>query len=730
MHYAFRLVKKLRFRNFLTRRKTPVVLQLEIVECGAASLAMVMAHHKVWVPLERLRVDCGVSRDGSSAKNILKVARVYGFEAKGYSVEPDAINELPIPCIIHWNMNHFVVLTKITDKTAYINDPAKGSVKVPIEQFNTSFTGIAITITPGEGLKPSGKPVSVWPFARQRLKGSAPVFAFIVMVSMLTSVIAIIATFFNRVFIDDLLPGNRPEWAYGFIALFLAFQFLTIILMVIETRTNLKISAKFAVVSSGMFMWHALRLPMDFYSSRNAGDIAARQNENDGISLSLVMLFAPLFIDALMVVFYLFIVLRYSVLLTAIGFSSLVVNYVINNYITKRNVDTSRVASRDAGKLGAMTVAGVEMIETIKSAGAEDGFFEKWSGLHASVNNSKIESMKLNQIFGIIPHVVSQAVNTVVMLLGAYLIINGEMTVGIFFAFQGFLSSFLAPFTKILNARLEMQQTKVSMERVQDVFNYSTDVEYNSEFGIPNSELFKLSGAVEIKNLTFGYNRLSEPLLENFNLSLKPGDSVALVGASGCGKSTVAKLLSNLYKPWSGEILFDGKTANEVPREVFTGSVSVVDQDIVLFQDTINNNLKTWDTSIEDFEVIMAARDAQIHSTIIDRDGGYGSEVLEGGKNFSGGERQRLEIAGALASDPTIIILDEATSALDAKTEYDVIKSIRDRGITAVVVAHRLSTIRDCNEIIVLEKGKIIQRGTHNELNAVEGKYKQLVSNN
>jgi len=718
-------------------KKTPVVLQLEIVECGAASLAMVMAHHKVWVPLERLRVDCGVSRDGSSAKNILKVARVYGFEAKGYRVEPASIGELPMPCIIHWNMNHFVVLTKISNKTAYINDPAKGSVKVPIEQFNTSFTGIAIAITPGEGLKPSGKPVSVWPFARKRLKGSAPVFAFIIMVSMLTSVIAIIATFFNRVFIDDLLSGNHPEWAYGFIAIFLAFQFLTIILMAIDTRTSLKISAKFAVVSSGMFIWHALRLPLDFYSSRNAGDIASRQKENDNISLSLIKLFAPLFIDALMVVFYLFIVLRYSVMLTAIGISSLIINYAVNSFITRRNVDISRVSSRDAGKLGAMTVAGVEMIETIKSAGAEDGFFEKWSGLHATVNNSNIKSMKLNQTFGIIPQIISQAVNIVVMLIGAYLIINGEMTVGIFFAFQGFLASLLAPFTKIFNARLEMQQAKVSMERVQDVFNYSTDVEYNAECIMHNAELgdddggfYKLSGAVEIRDLTFGYNRLSEPLLKDFNLTLKRGESVALVGASGCGKSTVAKLISNLYKPWSGEILFDGKGADEIPREIFTGSVSVVDQDIVLFQDSINNNIKTWDKSIEDFEVIMAARDAQIHSAIIDRDGGYAADVLEGGKNFSGGERQRMEIAGALASDPTIVILDEATSALDARTEFDVINAIRDRGITTIIVAHRLSTIRDCNEIIVLDKGKAVQRGTHDVLMNMDGKYKDLISTN
>jgi len=710
-------------------KKVPVILQLEIVECGAASLAMVMAYHKKWVPLERVRADCGVSRDGSSAKNILKVARLYGFEAKGYRVEPGTImTTIPMPCIIHWNMNHFVVLKGVGKKYAYINDPARGEVKVPIERFNTSFTGIAIAIKPDEGFTPSGKPVSVWPFAKERLKGTAPVFAFIIMASALASVIGVIAAFFNRVFIDDLLSGNHPEWAAGFIALFLAFHFLSILLSVINTKTNLKITAKFAIVSSGMFMWHVLRLPIDFYSSRHAGDIASRQDENDKISLSLIQLFAPLLIDAVMVVFYLYIVLRYSVLLTVIGFSSLIVNYVAGRFINNKNIDISRVSARDMSKLNAMTVAGVEMIETIKSAGAEDGFFEKWSGYHAAVNNARIKSMKLNQTVGLIPQIVSQTTNIVILLIGAGLIIKGDMTIGIFFAFQGFLSSFLEPFSKIMNAKLQMQQTKISMERVQDVFNYGTDVDYK-EFNMEES-FYKLSGHLEIKNLTFGYNKLSPPLLENFSLDLQPGGSVALVGASGCGKSTIAKLISNLYKPWSGEILFDGKTSGEIPREIFTSSVSVVDQDIILFKDSINNNIKTWDKSIEDFEAILAARDAQIHGTIIDRDGGYNGEVLEGGKNFSGGERQRLEIAGALANDPTIVILDEATSALDAKTEYDVIKAIRDRGISAVIIAHRLSTIRDCDEIIVLDKGKVVQRGTHDELYAVEGRYRELVSVN
>ena len=407
--------------------------------------------------------------------------------------------------------------------------------------------------------------------------------------------------------------------------------------------------------------------------------------------------------------------------------------------ISRKRINITRVQMRDSGKLSGATVSGIEMIEAIKANGAENGYFEKWAGYQASVNTQQVKYARLNQYLGLLPSLVSSLTGVAVLMLGVYLTMQGSFTVGMIMAFQGFLSSFMSPTAKLIAAGQSIQEMRTQMERIEDVMEYPSDVccghrEYaqakeKEENGNQSGEYRKLSGSVEMKNVTFGYSRLSEPLIEDFNLTLKPGSRVALVGASGCGKSTISKLLSGLYQPWRGEILFDGKPVSEIDRNVFTGSLAVVDQDIILFEDTIAGNIRMWDKSIEDFEVIMAARDARLHEDIMQREGGYSYRISQDGRDFSGGQRQRMEIARVLAQDPTIIIMDEATSALDARTEYEVVRSIKDRGITCIVVAHRLSTIRDCDEIIVMDHGKVVERGTHEELYAKGGAYTELVSN-
>ncbi len=710
--------------------KVPVVMQMEALECGAASLTMILAYYGKWIPLEQVRADCGVSRDGSNAKNVLKAARSYGLTAKGYRYEPEDLKKNgKFPCIIHWNFNHFVVLDGFKGNKAYLNDPAKGSYSVPMETFDKSFTGICLMFEPSESFEPGGKPKSVLSFAKKRLKGAGAAIAFVVLTTVISSLIGIINPAFSRIFLDRLLTGENPEWFMTFLFAFAGMGAVQLIVQWIQTVYSLKINGKLSVVGSTEYMWKVLRMPMEFFSQRMAGDIQQRQGMNASAAQSLVQTFAPLALNTVMMVFYLVVMIRYSFVLTLVGLASIVINIAVSRIISKKRINITRVSMRDSGKLAGATVAGIEMIETIKASGAENGFFEKWAGYQASVNTQQVRFERLNQYLGMIPTFVSSLANTAVLILGVYFTINGEFTVGMIMAFQGFLGSFTAPAQTLISAGQTLQEMRTQMERVEDVMEYPTDVNYDNDAVSEDEEYDKLTGNVELKNVTFGYSRLAEPLIRDFNLTLTTGGSVAFVGTSGCGKSTLSKLISGLYKPWSGEILFDGKPISDIDRNVFTGSLAVVDQDIILFEDTIANNIKMWDNSIEDFEMILAARDAQLHEDIMRRDGGYNYKITEGGKDFSGGQRQRMEIARVLAQDPTIIILDEATSALDAKTEYEVVKSIKDRGITCIVVAHRLSTIRDCDEIIVLDNGAVVERGTHEELYAKNGVYTQLVTN-
>ena len=721
--------KKIRQPVSRGRAKVPVIMQMEALECGAASLAMVMAYYGKWVPLEQVRLDCGVSRDGSNAKNMLVAARSYGFEAQGYRCELDSVREeMAYPCIIHWNFNHFVVLDGFRGNYAYINDPARGEVKVTMEEFDRSFTGIVLDIRPGESFVPGGKPKSTLEFARRRLSGAGPAVAFVLLSSVIGYLFGIINPVFSGFFMDRLLTGENRELLLPFIGLMSVFALAQVATAWVQNVYSLKINGKMAIVGSSTYMWKILRMPMEFFSQRMAGDILQRQSTNASIASVLVNTFTPLLLNTIMMIFYLVVMLRYSLMLTLVGIVTIVLNLLVSRIISAKRVNITRVQMRDAGKLAAATVSGIQMVETIKASGAENGYFQKWAGYQASVNAQNVRFIRLNQFLGIIPALLSTIANAAVMVLGVWLTMQGSFTLGSIMIFQGFLSSFMSPAMMLISAGQTLQEMRTEMERVEDVMQYPTDPHFSDAPLREEADYSKLSGRIELKNVSFGYSRLGQPLIRDFSMSMKPGSRVAFVGTSGCGKSTLSKLISGLYQPWSGEILFDGKPISEIDRSVFTGSVAVVDQDIVLFEDTIANNIKMWDESIEDFEMILAARDAQIYDDIMARDGGFQGRLVEGGKDLSGGQRQRLEIARVLAQDPSVIIMDEATSALDAKTEYELVKAVKDRGITCIVIAHRLSTIRDCDEIIVLDKGVVVERGTHDELYAKGGFYTELVA--
>jgi NHLM bacteriocin system ABC transporter peptidase/ATP-binding protein len=707
-------------------------MQMEALECGAACLTMILAYYGKWVPLEKVRADCGVSRDGSKASNILKAARAYGLAAKGMTYSITALRKkATFPCILFWNFNHFVVLRGFKGNFALLNDPARGQVKVPLEEFEECFTGIALLFQKTDAFEEGGSKPDTVKYARERLDGLGFAIVFVMLTAAVTSFIAILNTSLGQVFMDRILSGNNPDWLVPLTLIMLALALVSAVVSLLNAVYLTRIHGKLAVVSSSRFMRHLLHLPVGFYAQRMVGDLQQRQSMNETIAFALVGQLAPVLINMVTLVLYLFIMLDYSVPLTVVGILTVLANALVARIISRRRVNVARAAMADAGKLYATTVGGIQMIETIKAAGAETGYFGRWAGYQASVSEGSARSSRLNEYLGMVPVLLTQVANIAVLVLGIWLIVNGSFTPGMLLAFTGFLASFMAPVTQMINLGQTVQEMQTQMERVDDVMRYPTDVpeepEARSEASTLDRE--KLRGEVDLDNVTFGYSPLEPALIKDFSLHMEPGQWVALVGGSGSGKSTIAKLVSGLYQPWAGEVRFDNTPVSDIPAPVLRGSLAVVDQDIVTFDDTVSDNIKLWDRSIEDYEVILACRDADIHDVIARREGGYHSRILPNGRNYSGGQLQRIEIARVLAQDPTVIILDEATSALDAQTEAEVIRRIRDRGITCIVVAHRLSTIRDCDEIVVLDDGKVVERGTHGELIAANGAYAELVRN-
>ncbi len=705
-------------------KKVPMVMQMEAVECGAASLSMILAYYGKWLPLEQVREACSVSRDGSSMKNILLAAKTYGLEPSAYKVSAENLAGME-PAIIHWNFEHFVVFKGMRKGKACLNDPGLGPVEIPMDEFRRSFTGVAMTFELTDRFQPSGRPASIFSYIRRNLNGANEAFWLTFIFTLLLAVVTLTLPLLTRVFFDEILSGRNAQWATVFFCLMGTLALFNFIVTLWNQRYSKRIAGQLALRGNISYLRHLLRLPMNFFAMRYVGDLQQRQRLNETITHSLVEVLAPQAINVMLLVLYFILMLSYNYMLTMIGVAAALVNLAVVHHYAGQRLNMVRSTQQSMGKYYSATVSCLENIESIKAAGAEEGFFQYWSGLWTRMFNKQREMHVQQSQMSLLPTLTSNLLTMAVLLVGAWYILQGDLSVGMLMAFQGFMTAFMAPVEKIVNAGQQLLEMRSQIERVDDVMRYPEDRHADGE----HSEAGKLLGELELRDVTFGYNRTMPPLIEHFNLHLRAGESVAFVGSSGCGKSTLAKLISGLYKPWSGEILFDGRPIESISSDELTNSIAVVDQNIVLFDDTLSQNIRMWDQSIEDFAILMACSDAQVHNDIMNRPEGLATKVVRGGKNFSGGQCQRFEIATALAREPMILIMDEATSALDPTTEDLVMKHIREMGITQIVVAHRLSTIRDCDQIIVMDAGHVVQRGTHEQLMQQDGLYRQLMEN-
>ena len=712
-----------------SRVKVPTILQMEATECGAASLSMILSHYKLWLPLEKLRQECGVNRDGSKASCVIRAARNRGCDANGYRWNADRIRELMIfPLIIHWEFNHFVVLEGIKGDTVYLNDPAMGRRTVKWDEFRTSYTGVALNVVPNDNFKPEGNRYNIFRAVAEKLAQDKWAVLFIVLLNLGLIVPGLASPVFSQIFLDDILTKKHSDWMFNFcLAMTVSWVVcgvMTWLQAVILTRWQKKLT----LADSSSFFWHLLRLPMAFFHQRFAGEVASRVSYNESIAGVLSGPAATAVLNFIVAIFYLLLLLQYNVTLTLIGIFFSSINFVMFFALRRHLTDLNMKIQQDAGKEYGTMMNGLMMIETIKANGNESDFFAKWAGYRAKVLKGGQDVAIWSMTATIIPTLLGGINGALIMTLGGFSIMEGAMTAGMFTAFQSLMGSFQAPVNALLGLGSTLQTTEMQMQRLNDVRRYEVDTLNCRDEEIPaDKPIVRLNGELELRDIDFGYSPLEKPLLNKFCLHIEPGHWVAVIGASGSGKSTVAKVVTGIYEEWRGEVRLDGVLRRELPRAVIVNSVSAVDQDVFQITGTVAQNLSLFDDSVRRADIIQAAKDACIHDDILALEKGYDSDVSEGGMNFSGGQRQRLEIARALANNPSLLILDEATSALDPMTEQIVLENIRRRGCSCLIVAHRLSTIRDCDEIIVLEHGVVVERGTHRDMIQHDGPYRRLI---
>nr|WP_078971933.1 NHLP family bacteriocin export ABC transporter peptidase/permease/ATPase subunit [Streptomyces sp. WM6368] len=709
--------------------RTPTVLQMEAVECGAAALAMVLGHYGRFVPLEELRIACGVSRDGSRASNLLKAARGYGLKARGMQMDLAALAEVSAPAVLFWEFNHYVVYDgtarRLGRRGVYVNDPAKGRRFVPMEEFDTSFTGVVLTFEPGDDFHRGGRRPGVLGTVPARLRGTSGTMAAAVAASLLLVVVGAAVPALSRTYIDMFLIGEQTSLLGVLFAAMAVALVLTAALTALLQANLLRGRIISSTLGSARFFRHLLRLPVTFFSQRNPADLVQRLQSNDAVAETLARDLSAAGVDAVVVLLYAVLLWTYDPQLTLVGVAVALLNVVALRIAIRLRATGTHKLRAESARLTNTSYSGLQLIETMKATGGENGFFRRWAGQHAVTLDVQQRLGVPSAWLAIVAPTLAAFNSALILTIGGLRAVEGHLTVGLLVAFQALVTSFTAPISRLGGVAGRIQDFAADVARLRDVENFPVDRVYSRRE--PAASTRRLKGHVELDGITFGYNPLDAPLLKDFSLTVGPGQQVALVGGSGSGKSTVSRLVSGLHVPWAGAIRIDGMRLEDIPRGALAASVSFVDQDVFLFEGTVRDNVTLWDPSITDEAVIAALEDAAVHEVVARRPGGIHSRVEQDGRNFSGGQRQRLEIARALVRRPSVMVLDEVTSALDAVTEQVIIENLRRRGCACVVIAHRLSTVRDSDEIVVLDRGTVVERGRHEQLVAAQGPYAALV---
>ena len=702
---------------------------MEATECGAACLAMVLGFHGRHVPLAQLRRECGVSRDGSKASYLVKAAERHGCVARGQMKTVDRLRQTALPAIAFWQFNHYVVVERFEPGCVFLNDPAVGHRRMPIDEFAAGFTGVTLTVEPGPDFQRAGQPLSAWPALRAALRGHGSDLAFAALAGLILVVPGILLPVMTSIFIDSVLVDQRVDWYRPILAATAAVLLLKLIVMALEQAVTRRFVLALQAKLETRFIRHLLRLPVSFYGQRFPGEIVGRAQLNEQIATTVAGPLTNLGIDLFTMLLYGVVLVCFSPLLTGIAVALALVNFALLGWIARSREEAALAAQQQMGRVSAALVSGLQGIETIKAGGQENAFFAKWAGYYVRALNAGQALQRTSLYLGVLPTVTQGVTGVLILLVGGHEVMAGAMTLGMLVAFTTMMTSFQAPVARLLAFSSQLQLLRASLVRIHDVLDNPIAPQPAAALPVDATGriIARCTGRLEIRHVTFGFTEAAKPLIEDFSLTVEPGRSVAFVGGSGSGKSTLARLICGLYDPWQGEILFDGHPPATLPRPLRRNSLGFVEQELTLFEGSVRENLTLWDPAVSTAEIMAACATAEIHETIQNLPGGYDAPLLENGANLSGGQRQRLELARAFVHQPTLLVLDEATSALDAETERQIILNLRLRGCTCIVVAHRLSTVRDCDEIVVLDAGRVVERGTHDELVARRGAYWRLV---